>query len=394
MKRVGAMLACAIWLILSAPSAAAGSAPATGEATAAAPKPPTVELVGDTTLTDQDQALLTAVITNPDTQQITVSVWANAGQNSVQMTIGGKTQAYPQTAPAAMTIPATSVVMVPVTVAAGEPVRVGTTTVTMALLVTGPPDAAAIVTTSKDLSIALSTTVLVPGLLGISSALLVPGLFAIYAWLLVRNMDSRNRKYSVTAVTETMWNTKSYLLLALVISLVLAYLLATTRISLPLVGVVDLFHSATLGALLISTAIGFLLGGIGSAVIALIRAHRYPVVTESSTAEDVLKAMAKHTKSMDAASYLTDDARGLLLLHERGFLVLVPRINFFGPDDLVKASDRGDLSAFSEIPKDGTTLWFTTEAGWIARPKVVADVGAKQATHEKLLEYAEPELKD
>ena len=56
MKRVGALLACAIWLILSATSAVAGSAPATGEATAAAPKPPTVALYGDTTLTDQDQA--------------------------------------------------------------------------------------------------------------------------------------------------------------------------------------------------------------------------------------------------------------------------------------------------------------------------------------------------
>ena len=310
------------------------------------------------------------------------------------MTVNGQTQAYPQTAPAMMTIPATSVVMVPVTVAAGKPVRVGTTTVTVVLLVTAPPDAVAIVTATKDLSIALSTTVLVPGLLGISSALLVPGLFAIYAWLLLRNMDSRNRKYSVTAVTETMWNTKSYLLLALVISLVLAYLLAATRISLPLVGVVDLFHSATLGALLISIAIAFLLGGMGSGVIALIRARRYPVVTESSTEEDVLKAMAKHTASTDAASYVTDDARGLLLLHERGFLVLVPQINFFGPDDLVKASDGGNLSAFVDILKDGKTLSFTKDAGWIARPKVVADAGAKQATHEKLLQYAEPELKD
>jgi hypothetical protein len=340
-------------------------------------------LGGGDRMTDQSPAEITAVLTNAADTPLAVALKASAGRN--QVALGPPAAGRPAAGPLCVLVPARAGVPVHVQVTAGDPVRRGTTLVFVSATSTATGSARApcpqpvdelvsTVTATRPVQVDLAASDLLPGALGITSVLALPGLVAVWAWLAVRRWDITRTGLVVASPGETIWQNKLWLLLAAAISLVVAYAAA-------LLTPIDLLDAYGWSDIAVVTVVAGAAAAGLSALEVKFHRHRVPLLTPRSDEHAVARAALGDGKlvveggAVTRRVYRTGDGKaGLVVLGDRGALILTPQILFSAPAKIVLELAKKDVTAalIRELINDDFDGKFSTDDKWVGGPCAVA----------------------
>lgn len=357
-------------LVRAAGQSSAGPVTALVAVELTAGPPVTMTIIGNNRITDRSRADLVAVVTNETGSPLEVNLHAEAGGHSVTFA-----KQMPVTVPARQTVP------VPLTVHTQGTVRTGKLGIVVVATAyyDGVPPARASAT--RELDVALSSTDLVPGLLGIGTSVLLPGLVAVWLWLAVQRLDRRRLAAPTRSIAAQIWENKALLGVAVGASLLAAYVCA-------FLGIGDPLDAPTWRNLVTAMLVAAVLGAAGSAVLVGIHRARVPLIAAGSTPLQVLAAAVKYDpKAQRQLLKVGDDQQGVLVHRDRDKLVVAPQIHFSQPDTVVatleEANDlRGAVARLGHF--DGI---FTGEGPWVRTPTVLDSSAASQLGTAHLLVY-------
>ncbi|WP_331736419.1 hypothetical protein OG426_54510 (plasmid) [Streptomyces canus] len=363
-----------------------------------------LEVKGSDRLTDHSPADLTAVVSNSSDITVRVDVRADAGRNEVRIAQKHSDLSRVEAGkPVLVQVAPQSSELVFIEIRARKPVRPGKTAVVVIATPRPLPSKHAHSKTpadpavTRELKVELAGTELLPGLVQIGSAVIVPGLFSVAAALQVWVYDRRRLGLEANAAS-IMWANKLWLLAATAISLAAAWV-STAWFHRP--DLLDAFSWSELWAVTVVSCLSA--AGLAKIALWMFRLRR-PIVTESSSPWDVLRAAARHDgPAFERPVYSTPGDQplfGLLVHHDGGVTALTAPIKISGPDELVdlcslpKGDEKRDLKeAVKIIKKDGQALndfTFASLAGWVNGPTLVINPRPHTEHPESMLKYEDP----
>lgn len=354
--------------------------PVLATATVELAQPPalaTLTLSGGGTMTEQSAVEIRARITNTSNRPISVDLTASAGRHeaTVSATAGQDSNAH--SLPLKLAAGESDDVFV--RAIGGERVRRETATVYVDAIATAAGVEPTHLSASKDVTVEMAGSDLLPSALGVGSALLVPGLLGVWAFLEVRRKDRKDRGLPSLPTAQLMWEDKILLLAAAAVSLLAIYAAEPVLD----VNLLDAFNPKDL--LLVTVVVGGL-GALVSGILVLTRRHGAPVITANTDVEKTLRAAAAADSHYQREKYLTGDGKhGLLVRKDSDGYVLMPQVVYSRPEHRA-AFDADDLrEALKVITADHFNGRFTEDAAWISAPATF--ISATRDGEEPCLRY-------
>ncbi|WP_157852765.1 hypothetical protein RFN58_19965 [Streptomyces iakyrus] len=255
----------------------------------------------------------------------------------------------------------------------------------------GAPTAVA----TREINVDLAGNNLLTGTLagvGAAAAIVIPGIFALAAWLQIWVYDRRRLGLEGKNAAETIWEDKWMLLFAVIISFLAAWIYDLTSGR-------DLLDAYTLLDLLWVTLMASLGGGALSWLSLVAYRWKRPRIVRSSEIREVLRAAEKYNTRVERDVYAApNDEKGVLLHRERGNIaILIPPIEFTGPDALWEASKASDFNMKNAIDAVGKetssdpfngTYAVDQEVNWVRAPVAVVDPQpASEPASQKIIYY-------
>lgn len=351
---------------------------------------PAVSLVltGNSRLTDASPADVVAVITNTADTPVDLSIRAMAGQHLVRLAAEQSDIVHAAPAkPMTMVVAARQSTVARVQVQAKRPLRRGTTSLVVTATVRpvrGMPTVD--VTAERNLDVELSADVL-PGMLGVGSVLAIPGLVAVWVMLTILRHDRRRIGLdgNCPSVGSQIWDNKLWLLVAVAISLVAAWLYSS-------LGFTDLLDTYTVSDIVtVSLALGVLVALVGTAALR-VRRRITREITPTSTPIEVLLAAEREQHFVNRpVYYVSDNKKGIVVRHDWGAVILTPPIEFTEIDGISTKVANNTLVGVVDLIKNQTDfqrlLRFSSDSQYINGPQAIRPTGPPGGPRVPLLAY-------
>lgn len=340
-----------------------------------------VELSGNDRLTDASRADLAATVTNTSNRQVAVELRGSAAGHRLRFVAGDSTERT-----TTVDLEPHEVEVVSVRVEKDGPLRRGTVSVTVVGEASIPEiEQTFEVAAQRSLTVSLSASELLPGVLGIGTVVLLPGLVGVVLWLDVHRRDRRRLGLSPPSLSAQVWDNKVVFLFVLALSL-LAILVYDHLAD---VNLLDAYEWDDLARVV---------AGTGLAVWALAQAHvwwhrqQVPVIGPSSDPRAVLAAAAESDGSVTRDTYVVGGKQGLFVHRDGDAVVLAPPILYSAPGTIGDPLSSGNLAGVSNAAKAaGFDGRFETGTDYIAAPGAYADAQHAGTGNGALLSYREPE---